>query len=65
MLRRDGQAPSGGHGRQPDERIFPQRRDGFERPVAHRPVIVLLQQDGAGQADDRLLVGEDADEVDG
>jgi hypothetical protein len=33
---------------------------------AHRPFIVLLQQDDdADQADDRLLVGEDADDVGG
>jgi hypothetical protein len=46
---------SGGHGRQLDDRILAQRRDGFQRHVArplHRPFVVLLEQDGADQADE-------------
>jgi len=43
---------SGGHGRQLDEGIVAQRRDGFQRHVAgtlHGPFVVLLQEDGTNE----------------
>ena len=52
------------YSRQDDEGIIAQRRDGFQRHVAralYRPFIVLFQQDGADESDDRVLVWEDAD----
>ena len=61
-----GPAVSGGHGGQRDEGIVAQRRDRFQGHVAgslHRPFVVLLQQDGADQAGDGGLVGEDADNL--
>jgi hypothetical protein len=57
---------SGGHGGQLDDGIVAQRRDCFQGHVAgplHRPFVVLLQQDGADQAGDGGLVGEDADDL--
>ena len=57
---------SGGHGRQPDEWIIADRSDAFQGQVAGTldgPLVVLLEQDGADQADDGGLVGEDADDV--
>jgi hypothetical protein len=29
----------------------------------HRPFVILFEKDGADQASDRLLVGEDADDL--
>ena len=55
-----------GHGGQLDERIVAEGSDGFQGHVAgalHRPFIVLLEQDGADQAGDGVLVGEDADDI--
>ena len=46
--------------------MLAQWSDGFQGHVAgalHRPFIVLLEQDGADQAGDGVLVGEDADDV--
>ena len=57
---------SGCHGGQLDDRIIAQRRDCFQAHVAaalHRPFIVLLEQNGADEAGDRSLVGEDADDL--
>ena len=57
---------SGGHGRQLDEGIVAQRRDGFQRHVAgtlHGPFVVLLQEDGTDEPDDDLVIGEDADDL--
>jgi hypothetical protein len=54
------------HGRQADDGTIAQRRDGFQRHVArplHRPFVVLLEQDGADQTGDGVLVGKDADDL--
>ena len=51
---------SGGHGGQPDGVTMPERRERLQAHVApaDRPFVVLLQQQGADQADDRGLVGK-------
>src|SRR4051794_10306500 len=49
-----------------DVGIIAQRRDGFQCHVAgalHGPLIVLFEQDRADEANDGILVGEDADHV--
>jgi len=53
-------------GRQADEGIIAHRRDGFQRHVARtldRPFIVLFEEDGADEPDQRSLVREDADDL--
>jgi hypothetical protein len=63
-VRRHGPDWSAGDCREADGGIIAQRRDGFQRHVASpldRPLVVLLEQDGAHQAGDGVLVGEDAD----
>jgi len=48
-----------------DDGIIAQRRDGFQGHVAgaqDRPFVVLLEQDRADQANDGILIGEDADD---
>ena len=60
-----GRELSGRHGRQLDDRIVAQRCHGFQRHIAGAldgPLVVLLEQDGADEAGDRLLVREDADD---
>jgi len=50
------------HGRQLEERILAQWGDGLQGHIAgalHGPFIVLLEQDGADQTGDGILVGED------
>jgi hypothetical protein len=57
---------SGCHGGQLEDRILAQWSDGFQRHVTgalNGPFIVLLEQDGADQAGDSVLIGEDADDV--
>ena len=57
---------SGGHGRQLDKGIVAQRCDGFQGHVAGAldgPFIVLFQKDSPDEADDGLVVGEDADDL--
>lgn len=47
-----------------DGGIIAHRHHGFQRHVTgtlHGPLIVLFEQDRADQADDGILVGEDAD----
>jgi hypothetical protein len=53
-------------GWQADSGIIAHRSDGFQRHVAgalDSPFIVLLEQDGADQSVDSLLIGEDANNV--
>jgi len=53
-------------GRQLDDWILAQRRDGFQRHVAdslHGPFIVLLEQDGADRAGDGALIGGNAGDL--
>ena len=55
---------SGCHDGQADDGIIAQGSDGFQAHVAGAldgPFIVLLEEQGANQAGDRGLVGEDAD----
>jgi hypothetical protein len=55
-----------GHGWQAEDRIIAQRGDGFQGHVAsalNGPFIVLLKQDGADETVNRLLIGEDANDV--
>ena len=57
---------AGCHGGQADEGIIAQGCDGFQGHVAGAldgPLVVLLEQDGADEADDGGLVGEDADDL--
>jgi len=57
---------SGCHGGQLEDRIFAQWSDRFQGHVAGAldgPFIVLLEQDGADQAGDGVLIGEDADDL--
>ena len=57
---------SGCHRRQSDDGIIADGRDGFQRHVAGAldcPFIILFQQDGPGEPDDGLVVGEDADDL--
>lgn len=57
---------SGGHGGQLDDGIIAQRGDGFQAHVAaalNSPFVVLLEEDGADEADNRVLIGEDADDL--
>ncbi len=52
---------SDGHGGQADDGIIAEGRDGFKGHVSSPldgPLVVLLQQNGADQADDRLFVRE-------
>ena len=51
---------SGGHGRQPDGVTMPEAGEGLQAHVAapDGPFVVLLQHQGADEADDRGLVGE-------
>ena len=61
-----GRDRSACHGGQADEGIIAQRGDGFQRHVAGAldgPFVVLFEQEGADEADDGVLVGEDADDV--
>jgi hypothetical protein len=54
---------SDGHGGQPDNGIIAYGRDAFQRDVTgalNGPFAVLLEQDGADEAGDSVLVGEDA-----
>jgi CheY-like chemotaxis protein len=54
---------SGCHDGQADDGIIAQRSDGFQTHVAGTldgPFVVLFEQQGADQADDRGLVREDA-----
>ena len=46
--------------------IIAQLRDGFQRHVAgtlDNPFVVLLEQDRSDEADDGVLIGEDADDL--
>jgi hypothetical protein len=55
-----------GHGWQADEGIIAQLADAFQRHVAGAldgPFVVLFEQHGADEADDGVLVREDADDV--
>src|SRR6202165_6213384 len=57
---------SAGKSREADDGIIAQGSDGFQRHVAcplNGPFIVALKQDGADQAGDGFLVGEDADDL--
>lgn len=56
---------SGCHGRQADGCIIADGAESFQAHVAplHRPFVVLLEQDGTDQANDRGLVGEDPDHI--
>ena len=57
---------SGCHGRQPDDGIIADGRDGFQRHVTRtldRPFVVLFEQDGTDETPDGGLVGEDADDL--
>ena len=57
---------SGCHGGEADDGIIAQECDGFQGHVAgslNGPFVVLLEQDGAHEADDGLFVGEDADDL--
>jgi hypothetical protein len=57
---------SGGRGGQLDERIVAQRCDGFQGHVAGAldgPLVVLFEEDGTDEANDGLVVGEDADDL--
>src|SRR5512132_2902238 len=66
---RGGSSRAGSCGRgsgQHEGEIIAHGGDGFQGHVAgplHRPLIVLLEENGADQASDRSLVGEDADHV--
>jgi hypothetical protein len=54
-----------GRGGQLDEWIIAQRSDGFQCHIARpidRPFIVLLEQDGADQTGNGVVIGEDADD---
>ena len=65
-LRRVWPVSLGCHGGQLDEGIIAQRCDGFQCHVAgplDRPFIILLEQDGADQAGNGVLIGEDADDL--
>jgi hypothetical protein len=56
---------SDGQGWRSDYRITARGGDGFQRHAAgslHGPFVVLFQEDGAHERDDRLVVGEDADD---
>src|SRR5215813_10730074 len=57
---------SGGDVGQPDERIIAYRSDAFQSDVSgalNGPLIVLLEQDRADEANDCILVWEDADDI--
>lgn len=57
---------SGCQGWQADGGIIAQRCDGFQADVAcalDRPFVVLLQQEGADQAEHCLFVGEYPDDI--
>ena len=61
-----GLAWSGGQDRQADAGTLAERRDRLKGHVAgplDRPLVVLLEQEGADETGDRRLVGEDADDV--
>jgi hypothetical protein len=67
-IRRHGPGRSAGDRRKADGGIIAQRRDGFQRHVAgtlDRPFVVLLEQDRTDETNDRVLVGEDADDFGG
>ena len=54
------------HGGQQDDGIVARCGDGFQRHVAaalNGPFIVPFEEDGTDEADDRFVVGEDADDV--
>jgi hypothetical protein len=53
------------HGGQADEGIIAQRGDGFQCHISgalHSPFVVLFEQQRTDEADDGLVIGEDADE---
>ena len=57
---------SGGQDWQADGGTLAERGDGLKGHVAgplDRPLVGLLEQEGADEAGDRRLVGEDADDV--
>ncbi len=57
---------SGSHGGQADDGIIAQRNDSFPGHVAGSldgPCVVPLEQVGADEPDDSILVGEDADGI--
>ena len=59
VTRRKKRSASGGRGR-PDERIVADRSDAFQSDLAGAldgDFVVLLEQDGADEADDGGLVG--------
>jgi transposase-like protein len=59
-------ACSGCQRRQTDGQIIAEWRDGFKRHVAgalHRPFVVLLEQQSAGQPSDRCFVRKDTDDI--
>ena len=59
-------ALSGCHGRQADGISIAYRGDGFQCHVAGAldgPFVVLLEEQGADEAHDGGLVGEDADDI--
>lgn len=56
---------SGCHGRQRDEELIAQLRNAFQCHVAaplDGPLVVLLEQQGADETRDGILIGEDADD---
>src|SRR4051812_7180655 len=57
---------SAGDCRKADSGIIAQRRDRFQRHIAGAldcPFIILLEQDRTDEANDCVLVGEDADDI--
>ena len=62
---RSGSRWSGRHGGEADDGIIAQSIQAFQPHVtpAHRPLVILLEDERADEADDGLVVGEDADQV--
>ena len=63
---RAGPDRSDSHSGQSDDRSIAQGGDRFQGHVAGAldgPFVVLLQEDGADEPDDRVVVGEDADDL--
>jgi hypothetical protein len=54
------------HGWQSDDGVIAQGGHGFQRHVSSaldRPFVVLLEEDGADEPDDDVVVGADADDL--
>ena len=65
-VRRQEPGWSAGDSRKADGWIIAHWRDGFQRHVAGTldgPLIVLFEQNRADEADDGILIGEDADHI--